>query len=177
MQSWLIGKDSDAGRDWGQEEKRRQRMRWLDGITDSMDMSFSKLQELVMDTEAWRAAVRGVTEWDRTEWLNNNSQRIMLLFQDIVPSILITVGGFLDNYLSDVCLLSHWSVIGTSPQHSLWSMTELFLLYLPYVFVMCLEHFTESLSLVFACVCFRVIGVDLQGKKWSWQTTVKLTKG
>ena len=105
--SRLIGKDRDAGKDWEQEEKSQQRMRGLDGITDSVDMSSSKLQEMVKDREAWSGAVHGATKsW--TRWANEQQHRtfdsicilkfpVNTCWTELIDSLFISVISCLSN--------------------------------------------------------------------------------
>ena len=70
--SQLIGKDHDAGKNWSKRRRGQQRMRWLNGTTDLISMSLSKLQELVMHREAWHAVVPGVT--NSQTWVSNGTE-------------------------------------------------------------------------------------------------------
>jgi len=89
VKSWLIGKDSG-----GRRRRGRQRMRWLDGITDSMDVSLSEFWELVMDREAWRAAIHGATKsWTRlSDWTE--------LTESVNNIILYSIPIFLSHVIS-----------------------------------------------------------------------------
>ena len=105
VKSWLTRKDSDAGRDWGQEEKGTTEMRWLDGITDSTDVSLSELRELVMDREAWCAAIHGVAK-SRTRLSNWTELNWAELNPGIVSAVLYPSALALLRILSGMIVLS-----------------------------------------------------------------------
>ena len=87
VESWLIWKDLMMGEIEGRRRRGRQRMRWLDGITNTMGMGLGGLRELVMDREAWRAVVHGVakswtrlSDWTELNWMSVNNAEIHSTF-------------------------------------------------------------------------------------------------
>ena len=101
--SWLIWKDSDAGKDWGQEEKRTTEDVWLDGITHSMDMGLGGLQELVMDRDACHAVVHRVAK-SQTQLSNWTG-----LYLAIYPYIFLWCSRYHDMHL--YIFMIYWDVI------------------------------------------------------------------
>ena len=113
--SWLIGKDPDAGKDWRQRRRRRQRMRWLDGITHSMDTSLSKLREIVRHRRASCAVGHGITKsWTGlSDWIATASPqpfKTHLCRSENDPSCGEKDVGKLRDH---VCVEQGWSWVGT----------------------------------------------------------------
>ena len=91
--NWLIWKYPDAGKDWRWEEKGRQRMRWLDDITNVRDMTLSRFRELVMDREAWHATVHGVVKSqtqlsDRTDWTDPKIDKSFVCLRNYLAGLM-----------------------------------------------------------------------------------------
>ena len=110
VKNWLIWKDPMLGKIQGRRRKGQQRMRWLDGITDSMEMSLSKLQELVMDRETWCAAVHGVTKsWT---WLSDWTEKLKTFLTN--EEIIYPHNNVSKNeYIFNIHIVIEWNILVT----------------------------------------------------------------
>ena len=110
VKNWLIWKDPMLGKIQGRRRKGQQRMRWLDGITESMEMSLSKLQELVMDRETWRAAVHGVTKsWT---WLSDWTEKLKTFLTN--EEIIYPHNNVSKNeYIFNIHIVIEWNILVT----------------------------------------------------------------
>ena len=116
--SGFTGEDPDAGKDKGRRRKGWQRMRWLDSITDSMDMNLSKLQQIVEGRGPWRAAIHGVAK--SQTWLSDWTTTISEL-----PPFILSYNDFVLTASHLLYIISHYPSSGAYQQGSHWSLFPL----------------------------------------------------
>ena len=138
----LIEIEPDAGKDWGRRRRGRQRMKWLDGITDSMNMSLSKLQELVMERETWHAIVHEVIK--SQTWLSDSLNWIFSITYASIFKFFSNINDYLRakktirqifwdiKYLkknANICLLKLWHILNVFLNQSWLSLKKYTIIY------------------------------------------------